>query len=230
MKKLDDIMDTIDESVDKRMNGFYAVFKKYFVVFSSSFLLLLIGLYFFKIYRQKPYFVTNIIAKDLRVLHSVLNKIDDECNILSVKHGHIVLDFLTVNGFAGSAIGGMNLAYPKKWQGPYLKRDLMLNGKYYELAHVRDGTYIIPGKGVKLPNKKIMGQEVQVKHYTTLAKLLEPGGDLNFKGKALAKKIAFKIGDWDSPYKMSDKLIGQINEALEEINEVLPYGHTPSTP
>jgi len=174
-------------------------------------------------YQNKPHHVASVISENLATINRVLLKIDKECNILSIKGDGITLDFLTVGKFAGSVVGGMNLAYPKKWKGPYLKRDPLYKGIFYELVKAKDGVFIVPGKGAVLPNGLIVGKDFSITSITSINSMLQPGGKLYYKGKAFAIQIKFKIGDWDSPFRLGTEKIEEINSILKEFNEAMPF-------
>lgn len=230
MKKPEGIMHKIDHAIDPKIKSFNRYFvKKYFVYFSSGFLILLTGLYFGFMFYQKPYQIAAFISRDLEQIHDILKAVDIDCNILSIKVKKITLDFFNVEKFSGSEVGGMNLAYPQKWKGPYMKIHPTINGVFYELIKAVDGVFIVPGNGSILPNGIVVGTQVQIKPCKPVAPLLEPQGALNFKTIPLGKKVAFKIGDWDSPLKVEKKVIDDVNAVLEEANDAMPYAQAEIT-
>lgn len=156
-----------------------------------------------------------------------MSQIDQECNILSIRPGRAAIDFLTVEKFAGSTVGCFNLAYPKKWKGPYLQQNPSIQGKPYDIVRVMEGFYVLPGAGVKLPNGLVMGKDVVIRPDSRVSAMLQPGGQLNYKDQALGFRIKFKIGDWDTP-RLDKGTIDKINEFLKEFNEALPYAHHPA--
>ena len=186
-------------------------------------LLLLLITFLFKAYYGKPHFVSNLIKNDLGTINTALKEIDTQCNVIGIKDNGINLDFFTVKKFIGSEVGGLNLAYPNKWSGPYLNNNPTLQQKFYELVKGQDGIFIIPGRGVKLPNELTVGKEFQITNETSVQPMLLPGGNLFFRGTPLAKKITFKIGDWDSMIKAKEETVEEINEILNEFNTALPF-------
>jgi hypothetical protein len=52
--------------------------------------------------------------------------------------------------------------------------------------------------------------------------MLQPGGQLNYKGEPLARKLKFKIGDWDTP-GIASSTIETIRKALKEFSDALPF-------
>ncbi|MFH0898343.1 MAG: hypothetical protein V1855_02095 [bacterium] len=226
MKKIDEFMNELDEKVDYKMKPFFTFVQKNFALFSTTILSLLFLLFVFKTYYNRPYFTAIIIKTDLKKISDALNKIDKDCSILSIPSDGVKIDFLTVKGFEGSVIGGINLAYPKKWNGPYEKMDPTMQQKHYELIKVADGFFIIPGKGVRLPNGLTLGKDFEIKSNTSIAEMTKPNGNLFYKGVVLAHKIPFEIGDWDSS---SNKTKEKVNEFLEEFNEAMSFSKKEET-
>ena len=52
--------------------------------------------------------------------------------------------------------------------------------------------------------------------------LLADGGPMNYKGQELARKIEFKIGDWNSVFTQTTT-VDKINSALKEFNSAMPF-------
>ena len=69
--------------------------------------------------------------------------------------------FLTnpVKSFEGSEVGSLNLAYPKKWQGPYLGDNPTFQGKAYQIIRTKNGYFVTPGDGIMLPNGLVIGRD-----------------------------------------------------------------------
>lgn len=223
MKKIDQFFESLDKKVDTTFSGFYIFFRKYFVVFSSSILSLLLLMSLFKFYYNKPYFTASLITNDLKSINDALTLIDKKCNILQIRGGKITLDFFNVKKFKGSVVGGMSVAYPVKWQGPYFEINPLLQQKYYELIQAKDGYFIVPGNGVKLPNGFVVGKDFSIDAKTIVIPMLKPGGYLFFKGISLARKILFKIGDWDPTLQIKEDTIEEINSILKEFNAAMPF-------
>ncbi len=222
MKKLDDLMNTLDQRVDKAIGPGYRYVRRYFSIFSASLLSILVLFVFFKMYYTKPYFITSVMQNDMLHLEKILHKIDTTCDILSLQDTSASIDFLTIKSFTGSMVGGVDLAHPKNWNGPYLEQNPTIQGKFYELARAKDGFFVIPGKGVMLPNGAVMGKDIIISPRTAVEKLTQTGGYLNYKGIKLAVKITFKIGDWHRKAPSEDT-IDKVNDALERFNEAMPF-------
>ncbi len=222
MKKLDELMNTLDQRVDQAIGPGYRYARRYFTIFSASLLSIIVLFVFFKMYYTKPYFVASVMQSDMLHLEKILHDIDDTCEVLSLQDVSAPIDFLTVESFAGSMVGGVDLAHPKNWDGPYLEQNPIAQGKFYELAKAKDGYFIIPGKGVMLPNGAVMGKDIIISPKTSVEKLTQIGGFLNYKGIKLAIKATFKIGDWHKEAP-AEGTIDSINDALQKFNEAMPF-------
>jgi hypothetical protein len=223
MKKLDDLMHDFDKSVDKKINPFLNSFKKHFTTVSTGVLILLLLIFFVKVIREKPFHLTAIIANDINQIENILNQIDKDCNILSLNSDKIPVDFLNVEKFSGSTVGCLNLAYPIKWTGPYMHRNPTLQSKFYEICKTKDGCYIVPGQGVKLPNGLIIGKDFVINNKTNMENLIQANGPLNYKGEVVVRKIQFKIGDWDNPITKDANKLEKINDTLKEFNQAFSF-------
>lgn len=222
MNKLENVIKTFDNKVDQQIKPFAGFFKRYFPVFSITILSLILIFFVLRHVHQKPYFKSFVIASDLKTIVEVLEKIDEDCSILGFEHAHNHLDFLSVEKFSGSEIGSMNVAYPTKWRGPYLGDTIEYQGKPYQLVKAKDGYFVMPGEGVKLPNKVVVGKDVVIKKDTTLSEMIKKGGKLNYQGIPLAVKIEFVVGDW-SKRKLTPKQMESISKDLQEFNEAMPF-------
>ncbi len=229
MNKLDNFLDKVDRAIEKGISPLWKFVQKYFVIFSSSLLLFLLIIFLLKIYQDTSSVRISVMREDLEVLEQILNRIDKECNILSVRSKGADLDFFTVEKFVGSAVGCLNLAYPKNWRGPYLQQDPTIDGRFYEIVRARDGYFVVPGQGVRLPNGMVMGKDVIVSDKVHIGELIKPGGALNYNGRALGVKLNFKIGDWSSRPPAVGKepvpadTVEKASTMIKEFAEALPY-------
>jgi hypothetical protein len=100
------------------------------------------------------------IMDDMNELNKIMNMIDESCGITGFDQHETPINFLNVGKFVGSEVGGMHLAHPEKWEGPYLywqreyssyssRGNLMLDGVEYEIVHEENGYFIIAN--VQLP-------------------------------------------------------------------------------
>lgn len=229
MKSLDRFFKLFDRKVDSEVRPFVPFFKKNFIIFSSFFITILFVTFVVWVYYSKSDLVSHIVVEDLKTLTTVFNQIDRECNILSIHGDGISIDFLNVEKFVGSVVGGMNVAYPEKWTGPYLKENPSIQGIFYEFIKAHDGYFIVPGRGVTLPNSCVMGKDFIVKTGTDVMPQLGQGGKLFHKGIAYGVRIQFKIGDWDSVLKSSETKGKKVSKMLEEFNDALPFAHNASS-
>ena len=223
MKKLDDFMDTIDRRVDRKMGPFFRFFRSYFIYFSTAILAILLFTFLGKLYYNQPYFVSSVITGNLKNIESILHDIDQRCNILSIQDDHAVVDFLTIKSFEGSVIGQLNLAYPKKWRGPYASRNPSISGHFFEVVKTQEGYFVVPGHGVKLPNGLVVGKDFTITPKTSMRKMLAVNGHLNYRGIQLALPLTFKVGDWDSPVKIDEQTLKRTNKYLKEFNDAMPF-------
>jgi hypothetical protein len=227
MKKVDEFMENIDKKVETNVMPYLTFFKKYFTIFSASLLTILLFIFIFRIINEKPYHLAAIIKSDLDQIEKALTEIDTQCDILQLTSDRVPVDFLNIIKFEGSTVCGINLAFSNRWKGPYLKRNPMLQGKFYELIKTKYGYYLIPGNKVTLPNGYIVGKDFSIDTNTQIDNLTKPNGYLNYRGTPLARKIKFIIGDWS--YKnIREKTIKKIDKALKEFNDAMPYAQNDS--
>ncbi len=222
MKKLDELLDKVDQQVEKSITPLWMHIQKYFVIFSATLLTVLLIIFFYRIFHDRSTVLSSVVKDDLLRIERVLNQIDKDCNILSIRAERAFVDFFTVEKFTGSTVGCLNLAYPKKWKGPYLQQNPSVQGKLYEIVKTKDGYFVIPGQGVSLPNRLTMGKDIVITSATTILPMLQSGGRLVYQGQPLAIQLKFKVGDWDTP-RPSQTTIDKINQMLKEFNEALPY-------
>ena len=211
-------------------NALYIYGRRWFPYFTLSFIALLIGLSFFKLTYDRPQVKVEKMSQDLDSLLSILHQIDDECSILSIKSSVNAIDFLNVKEFVGSEIGCLNLAYPRRWKGPYLHDNLTMQGHLYEIVKVKDGYYIVPGRGVELPNSLIIGKDIIFTEDLLLDEMLFNDGKLTFEGIPLARKFDFKIGDVSSESVIAN--YGEqesLEDVLKEFSEAMSYSQIEPT-
>lgn len=222
MKKIDEVIKTLDAQIDKHVAPAKMFLKKYFTLFSSTLLLMLAAIFVFRLMNNKPYFMASVMSEDLAKLSKIFQQIDETCNILSVSRERCTVDFLTVEKFVGSEIGCLNLAFPENWKGPYVPVNPRFQEQHYELISVDEGLFIVPGNKVKLPTGYIMGKDIVISRTTPMKKLIASGGMLNYKGQALASHLTFKVGDWDGrPVKQEQ--LDKVNSMLQEFNEAMSF-------
>lgn len=131
-----------------------------------------------------------MLATDIEKLATIFKKIDDTAGILSFDYQKNPINFLTIkaDGFVSSEVGPVNLVHPKKWQGPYVQHNPVMQGKEYQIVSTKKGYFIVPGEGVVLPSKKIIGKDILFDENADIQELVR-NGELMFEGKPLAKEI-----------------------------------------
>lgn len=111
----------------------------------------------------------------------MIKKFDNEKNSIN---------FLNTKSFVGSKVGPMTLEFPDKWQGPYINKEPQVQGKPYQVVLTKNGFYIVPPDGIKLPNGKIMGKDIIINAQTDMVALLKnPDGLISKNGKPLAAPV-----------------------------------------
>lgn len=130
-----------------------------------------------------------IMLQELDLVHSRLMQIHETCRILSFDSQKNPVNFLNIKTFAGSEVGSMNLAYPGKWEGPYLPDNPTMHAREYLVVRTRKGHFITPGVGVGLPNGKIIGQDILLDEDADIADLASDPDGLMYGDKALAIEL-----------------------------------------
>lgn len=154
-------------------------------------LVLLMGIAVYRLFIQARTIINTTIVGHIAELEQIFKKINDTCIISDVTHdpGHI--DFLNVASFVSSEVGPLNLVYPKRWEGPYVKDNPSIQGKVYEIVKTKQGYYIVPGKGVRLTNGKRIGKDIIIGPETDMQKLINDG-ILVYNGKQLVAPFPMK--------------------------------------
>jgi hypothetical protein len=157
--------------------------------------LILLGLFTYTVYFfwfQARHEINEFIATDTTRLTEILQRVDNQCEIMSFDQEKSYINFLNVGCFEGSEVGPMNLAYPKKWEGPYLKDNPTLQGFYYYVLKNKNGYYVVPGDGVKLSNGKVLGKDIVISSVTNIEELLKNEPGLWFNTTPLITKLTLK--------------------------------------
>jgi len=220
MKRLSEFFVKTEMGAGQR---FVSFFKKYFIIFSVTIFFGLTFLFFWKTFHSKPYFTAVLINKDISKILDALSKIDRDCSILNIEKDRNYIDFLSVEKFSGSEVGCLNLAYSGKWKGPYLSSNPTLQGKLYEIVKTKEGIFIIPGVGVKLPSGHVIGKDFKIDKQTSILKMMKTDGELNFEGRPLAVQINFIIGDWNSDVQKRSEKIKYWQDIIDEFNAAMPF-------
>ncbi len=147
------------------------------------------------------------IVRQVNTLRSTLKKIDTDCRILSFDLEKNYITFLTVEAFAGSEVGAMNIAYPTKWHGPYAEETPTIQGKYYYVLKHKDGYYIVPDDGVRLRGNKVLGQDIVITSTTDIDALIKQYPmSLTYNNKPLIQKLDLR----------KDHIAESLNLALQQ--------------
>ena len=223
MKKLSDMVPKVDSVIDKNGKTQLLFKKKYFVFLGATVLVGFLALFIWTGYKEQTYFSSIVIKKELHEIYKSIKQIDDDCNILSFDQVVNTVDFLTVEKFLGSEVGGLNLAYPKNWNGPYLTYTPVLQGKPFLIIKTDTGLFIVPGNDVKLPNGLVIGTDFVFNAKSNINEMIKPEGKLSFEGQSLAVKIDFVIGDWDSVFKKKKENLKNLKSMVDEFNEAMPF-------
>jgi len=212
----------LDRAVERKFGFLSHFFKRYFPFVSAVFFLFILSVFLIRFFYSRPRIIASIIEDDIKVITLALKKIDERCNILSIENSHNEIDFLNVEKFTGSQVGPLALGYPKRWQGPYLRINPTLQGQLYEIVRGADGFFVMPGRGVLLPNGAVVGKDFIITPKTYVSDLLKEGAPLRYANHNFAVKLEFKIGDWDL-WHMQEDTLKKLNRMLNEFREAIPY-------
>ena len=221
MKKIDRFIEQIDHFIEKHSGTLIKIIKQYSFIAGTIFISGLFIIFIIKNLLDNSQERAFSLVQDLKQLERILSSIDKECNILSIINNRGLLNFFTVEKFIGSQVGCLNLAYPDRWKGPYLKTNPTFQGVFFELIKTDEGLFILPGDGVRLPNGVIMGESFVVRQKTSILSALKTGGALRFGDAFLATHLTFTIGDWDGRFFSSDDL-QKVQKAIKSIEENVP--------
>ncbi|MBN1549082.1 hypothetical protein JW872_00270 [Candidatus Babeliales bacterium] len=135
-------------------------------------------------------FSDELVASDMQQLQTIFKRIDDSCKILGFDHQENFVDFLTVQMFVSSEVGSMNLAYPDKWEGPYVDDNPTVQGEVYRIIKTRKGYYLVPGRNVQLSNGIVLDRDLIFDEQADIDAMIADQNKLMFRGKPLAVKIS----------------------------------------
>jgi len=162
---------------------------KYLVYLGFAVILIFIAFSIKESFYRKRQISGCIIAYDVKKLQKIFEDIHQTCRIISFDYQKNPINFLNVKSFTSSEVGPMNLAYPEKWQGPYLADNLEVQGIAYQVVRTKNGHFIIPGDGVVLPKGKKIGLDLSIDENTDISALVLNKQPLNYKGRALAAPL-----------------------------------------
>lgn len=139
------------------------------------------------------YVTTAVISDDVKKLAAIFQKIDETCGIMDFDAPKSTINFLNVKSFVGSEVGSVNLRYPDKWEGPYLSDNLTVQGTEYMIVRTKKGAFVVPGDGVKLPNRMVMGKDIVLDENSDIQAMMNDPQSLMHNGQPLAAKIGGTI-------------------------------------
>jgi hypothetical protein len=137
---------------------------------------------------------SEIMTEDIRRLGEIILRINERCKILDVDLQKTPIDFLTVVKFVGSEVGSINLAYPERWEGPYLHTNPTIQGKEYQIIRTKKGYFITPGDGVILTNGKMIGKDIILDEHADIRALMKSDQAFKYKDSSLAIELPIKKG------------------------------------
>jgi hypothetical protein len=127
-----------------------------------------------------------MMATEVIKLRDIFHRIHKTCEIIDFDAQKNPINFLNVEKFNGSEVGPMNLVYPEKWQGPYVKDNPTMYHIAYQVVSTKRGYYVTPGDGVKLPNNKIVGKDIILDQKANIDEMMLNDQELMYKNKPLA--------------------------------------------
>jgi len=155
----------------------------------------LVGISLYKMLYDVKIIADVMIVQEVKELVNIFKRIDKKCKIISFDYQKNRINFLNVEKFAGSEVGPMNLAYPKNWEGPYIKDNPTVQNQEYQVVRTKQGYFITPGDGIKLSNGKVVGKDIILDENANIAQMMTDEKALNFKGQALAAPLPVGVSN-----------------------------------
>jgi hypothetical protein len=146
----------------------------------------------YRFYRSARVVAQDVIIEHVEQIGKVLENIDATCEIVAIVRDRALIDFLQVQAFVGNQIGPLQLRQPEKWHGPYLDHNPLIQDIPYELVKTREGFYVVPGRGVRLDNGKIIGKDITFTSETDIGMYLNETWGLESPDGLLVRKVLFK--------------------------------------
>ncbi|MBN2267009.1 MAG: hypothetical protein JW725_01560 [Candidatus Babeliaceae bacterium] len=156
---------------------------------TAFFFLALFGIALYRLYQGAKDVTNTIIANDVEQLASILRKIDATCGIISFDREKSYLDFLNVKGFTGSEVGPINLAYPGRWEGPYIADNPTIQGRSYAVVKTTKGYFVVPGDGITLSNGRTIGKDIIINGTSDIPAMMRDRNALLYRDRPLAAAI-----------------------------------------
>jgi hypothetical protein len=161
----------------------------------SAVFVALLGISIFTYFRQAKEQTGVLILADLDKLAKIFEGIELKCDILGFDNQKNPINFLTIkkDGFVGSEVGSMNIAYPKNWEGPYVQDNPTMHGIEYQIVTTKYGNFITPGDGVVLPNGKQIGKDIILNEDADIPFMMRDETMLQYQGKSLVVPIHIRL-------------------------------------
>jgi hypothetical protein len=175
----------IKKAFHKKMN----IFRKWWHWAAGGALIVLLALTIGMFMYNAKMATSRIIGRHVEEMSDFFAIINEKCGILTFDHDVNYVNFLNVGSFVGSEVGSMNLRNPEGWDGPYVQDNPTVQSKDYEIIKTFKGAYLVPGKGVKLSNGMVIGEDIILDKEADIPALLESGILINKEGKPLAAEV-----------------------------------------
>lgn len=132
-----------------------------------------------------------MLAQDIARLSCIFAQIDATAGIAGFDFPKNELNFLNIkkDGFVGSEVGSMNLIRPARWEGPYVNEVSSLQEQNYMIMRTKQGYFITPRDGVKLPSGKVVGKDIILDENSDIESMMQDNSLLAHNGSPLAAKI-----------------------------------------
>jgi len=184
-----------DKMLDRGNEGgiFQLKSQKTIPILTGIIFLGLLGIALYKMFYESRTYSDVVISQHVIELAKIFKRIDDKCKIIDFDYQKNPINFLNVVKFVSSEIGPMNLTYPKNWEGPYVKDNYNVQKREYQIVKTKKGYFITPGDGVRLSSGKIVGKDIILDEDADISQMMMHGGDLNFKGRALAAPLPIGV-------------------------------------
>jgi len=167
--------------------------KKYIIPVSISLLLTtFVVISIANLFYRSKVTTGEMVAAEVVQLHDIFQRIHRTCEIMGFDYQKNRINFLNVRSFTGSEVGPMNLVHPGKWEGPYVEDNPTIQGIEYQIVRTKNGYFITPGEKVKLPNGKIIGEDILLDESADITAMMHDENMLMFEGKPLAMPLMLK--------------------------------------
>ena len=167
-----------------------------YTIMTGMLFMVLVGILGVNFYYRSRWYTVGVITKDLKELQDIFKRIDESCTVMSFDAPISPINYLNVRSFEGSEVGAMNIVYPLRWQGPYVKDNPTVQGIEYQVVRTNKGYFITPGNGVTLPTGKEIGKDIVLNENSDIALMMAKENELNYKGQVLAAPMPLKSTAW----------------------------------